>query len=384
MEGSRPGPRKVVIRVRDALLRDTLTSWVDAVPGWVVAGAVSSGRALARLCALRSPDVAVVQLSSADADELAVVSALRDIDPAPHVVGLHGGLDPRKLLLLHRAGAHRLVSTQFGAAALRIALGQVESRGTEPARGGLSERELEILVLISAGCSATDIAGVLEISPHTVTNHTRHIFSKLGVHSRTQAAVEMGRLGLNRGVAGRRRRDAVNGRAGPLRDEVSRILAADRPDKRPPVAVLVLPTEGCWRAGEQRANKIVIVEQNNRNLAAGAVLRGAQAVLSTADIAHLPAAIPLVRAGYLIAPDEVVRMLLRDAQAPPLPRSLTPRERDILGSIALGHSVRETAQSLGIAVKTVQSEQRQLFYKLGAHNRPGALAYARELGLIDT
>ena len=61
---------------------------------------------------------------------------------------------------------------------------------------GLSSRELEILTLISAGCSAADIADVLDISPHTVTNYKRRIFQKLGVHSRTQAAAEAGRLGL--------------------------------------------------------------------------------------------------------------------------------------------------------------------------------------------
>jgi len=79
-----------------------------------------------------------------------------------------------------------------------------------------------------------------------------------------------------------------------------------------------------------------------------------------------------------------VRELLRGARSAPTPCRLTPRERDILDSIALGHSVSETARALGIAVKTVQSQQRQLFAKLGARNRPGALAHARELGLIDT
>lgn len=94
-------------------------------------------------------------------------------------------------------------------------------------------------------------------------------------------------------------------------------------------------------------------------------------------------ALSLVRAGYLVVANEVVRGLLRGGRSLPAPRSLTPRERDILGSIALGHSVRETAEALGISVRTVQCEQRQLFAKLGAGNRPGALANAREFGLID-
>jgi DNA-binding CsgD family transcriptional regulator len=62
--------------------------------------------------------------------------------------------------------------------------------------------------------------------------------------------------------------------------------------------------------------------------------------------------------------------------------TLTHREIDILASIARGESVRQTAHALGIAVKTVESEQRQLFFKLRVHNRAQALAEAQRLGLL--
>jgi DNA-binding CsgD family transcriptional regulator len=62
--------------------------------------------------------------------------------------------------------------------------------------------------------------------------------------------------------------------------------------------------------------------------------------------------------------------------------TLTHREQDILASIARGESVRQTAHALGIAVKTVESEQRQLFFKLRVHNRAQALAEAQRLGLL--
>lgn len=393
MAGSRPEvgsrPRKVVIRFLDALLRDTLASWVESQPGYVVAGAVSTGPALARLCALRSPDVVVMQLGAADPDELAVLAGLSTVRPEPHVVGLHNALDPTTLLRLHRAGVHRLVSSRAGVAALHAALGEAGTGRPAPLAngGGLSERELEILSLISAGCSAADIAEVLDISPHTVTNHTRRIFAKLDVHSRTQAAAEVGRLGLQWGVVSRRHPEGVGGRSGPLRDEVSRIVATGDGPAPDPVTVLVNPTESSWRTVEGRGNTVVVVgsENGGRTMVTDAVLRGARAVLNTEDLPdRLPAVISLVRAGYLVASHDAVRALLRGAPAPSPPRGLTPRERDILSSIALGHSVRQTAQALGIAIKTVQSEQRQLFSKLGVRNRPGALAHARELGLIDT
>jgi pimeloyl-ACP methyl ester carboxylesterase/DNA-binding CsgD family transcriptional regulator len=54
---------------------------------------------------------------------------------------------------------------------------------------GLSEREREVLALITDGLSNTDIAARLKISEKTVRNHTSNLFDKLGVWSRAQAIV---------------------------------------------------------------------------------------------------------------------------------------------------------------------------------------------------
>ncbi|HEV2072577.1 MAG TPA: LuxR C-terminal-related transcriptional regulator [Thermomicrobiales bacterium] len=61
---------------------------------------------------------------------------------------------------------------------------------------GLSGRELEILRLIAEGRSNRDIAGVLFISPRTVTTHTTGIFTKLDVGSRTAAVAVARERGL--------------------------------------------------------------------------------------------------------------------------------------------------------------------------------------------
>ena len=73
---------------------------------------------------------------------------------------------------------------------------------------------------------------------------------------------------------------------------------------------------------------------------------------------------------------------------PPVPTErrcpeLTPRETDILRSIASGHTVRQTARLLDIAEKTVENTQARLFLKLGARNRAGSIAAAHVLGLLD-
>ncbi len=51
----------------------------------------------------------------------------------------------------------------------------------------LTKREIEILKLASEGMSTNGIADKLSISPLTVRNHFKNIFSKLNVHSRSEA-----------------------------------------------------------------------------------------------------------------------------------------------------------------------------------------------------
>ncbi len=60
----------------------------------------------------------------------------------------------------------------------------------------LTDREIEVLRLMAGGATNTEIAVVLSISPHTVKSHVVHIFNKLGVNDRTQAAVWATRNGL--------------------------------------------------------------------------------------------------------------------------------------------------------------------------------------------
>jgi DNA-binding CsgD family transcriptional regulator/membrane protein implicated in regulation of membrane protease activity len=62
---------------------------------------------------------------------------------------------------------------------------------------GLSAREVEVLRLIVAGLSNAEIAERLVVSPRTVHHHVSHIFDKMGVNSRVDAA----RIAIREGIA---------------------------------------------------------------------------------------------------------------------------------------------------------------------------------------
>jgi DNA-binding CsgD family transcriptional regulator len=74
----------------------------------------------------------------------------------------------------------------------------VGARADRPAVFGLTAREQEVLALLADGMTNAQLAEVLFISERTANRHISNIFSKLGVHNRTQAA----RAAVAAGLAG--------------------------------------------------------------------------------------------------------------------------------------------------------------------------------------
>jgi DNA-binding NarL/FixJ family response regulator len=61
---------------------------------------------------------------------------------------------------------------------------------------GLTEREAEVLTLIAAGLSNTEIARQLFVAETTVKTHVNRIFAKTHSRDRAQAAIYAHRVGL--------------------------------------------------------------------------------------------------------------------------------------------------------------------------------------------
>jgi DNA-binding NarL/FixJ family response regulator len=100
------------------------------------------------------------------------------------------------------ARAAHATATRLGAAPLRSALLALARRARLdlgvglPAQAGLTPRELEVLGLLVEGRSNRQIAEQLFISGKTASVHVTNLLSKLGVHSRLEAAAMGRRLGL--------------------------------------------------------------------------------------------------------------------------------------------------------------------------------------------
>lgn len=102
--------------------------------------------------------------------------------------GLPGDALARALVAID--AGERVVATHEGARGATQADERTEEGRRWPGRAqGLTERESEVLALITQGLSNSDIATALYLSPNSIKTHTRKLFRKLDVTSRTQAAL---------------------------------------------------------------------------------------------------------------------------------------------------------------------------------------------------
>jgi LuxR family maltose regulon positive regulatory protein len=81
-------------------------------------------------------------------------------------------------------------------------------------------------------------------------------------------------------------------------------------------------------------------------------------------------------------PDAMVSLGRPPSSATRSARTLTFKEREILGLLATQLSRREIGQRLYVSLNTVKTHQRAVYRKLGTGNRSAAVSRARKLGLL--
>ncbi len=212
---------QVLIVDDQTLIRAGLRALVDSTDDLRTVGEAGDGEEAVRLAALHRPDVVLMDLRMPGVDGL---EATRRIvaDPAlaaTRVVVLTTYETDETVFEALRAGASGFLLKDVDAAqllnAIRLAAdgeALLSPRATRrlieafvrvPAAGvtgagvkGLTEREREVLGLVAAGMSNSEIAVELVLSGATVKTHISHLLHKLGARDRAQLVVMAYRSGL--------------------------------------------------------------------------------------------------------------------------------------------------------------------------------------------
>ncbi len=210
--------RRIRVLVADdhGVVREGLCSLL-AGAGFDVVATAQTGREAVELAQALRPDVVLLDIRMPQMDGLQALAVIKASLPATSVLllttythpqyleravafGAAGYLskevDPERIPQAVRAVAEGefVLEREVLLGALQVHLPDVE--GEEGADPGLTDQEKRVLRLIAQGLSNAAIAKTLTVSRNTVKTHIRHIFEKLGVSDRTQAAIWAFRHGL--------------------------------------------------------------------------------------------------------------------------------------------------------------------------------------------
>ena len=203
---------RILIVDDHGVVRQGLRMYLALDPELEVVGEAANGAEALRLTHALKPDVVLMDLLMPVMDGIAATEAIRRERPEVEVIALTSVLEDSAVYGAMRAGAigYLLKDTKADELCRAIkaaAAGQVQMSPSVAARllrevpapqqpEPLTERETEVLRQLAQGKSNKEIAAALVIAEKTVRTHVSNILAKLGVASRTQAALHAVRSGL--------------------------------------------------------------------------------------------------------------------------------------------------------------------------------------------
>jgi NarL family two-component system response regulator LiaR len=204
-------PIKILIVDDHSVVRQGLRMFLSLDPDLEVVGEASNGQEAIEKVEKLNPDVVLMDLLMPVMDGITATQTIRRDYSDSEVIALTSVLEDASVVNAVRAGAigYLLKDTQADelCRAIKAADGQVqlspraaerlmrEIRAPESPEK-LTERETDVLRLLASGMANKEIAAEMHISETTVKTHVSNILMKLGVPSRTQAALYAVRIGL--------------------------------------------------------------------------------------------------------------------------------------------------------------------------------------------
>lgn len=195
-----------------SVVRQGLKMFLGLDPDLEVVGEASNGVEGIEQVQKFQPDVVLMDLLMPVMDGITAIQQIRKDFPDTEVIALTSVLEDEKVIGAIKAGAigYLLKDTQADelCRAIKVAAnGQVQLSPQAAARlvreikspdspERLTERETDVLRLLALGRSNKEIANELVIGEKTVKTHVSNILMKLGLTSRTQAALHAVRIGL--------------------------------------------------------------------------------------------------------------------------------------------------------------------------------------------
>ena len=201
---------KVAIVEDNPTLRQYLSELINNTPGHrCVCACASAEEALEKIPAQR-PHVVLMDIHLPGESGIACTARLRQKMPEIHVIMLTVYKDIQMIFQALKAGAcgyvlkradekeimEAIAEVRAGGAPMTSQVARMVVRSFLEDRSGhsetaqLSPREMEILALVAQGRSNKEIGNQLHISAGTVRIHLSHIYEKLHVRCRTEAAVK--------------------------------------------------------------------------------------------------------------------------------------------------------------------------------------------------
>ena len=203
---------RILIADDHSVVRQGLKMFLGLDPDLEVVGEAGDGEEAVRKAKDLQPDVVLMDLLMPKMDGITATATIRRAQPDTEVIALTSVLEDAAVVSAVKAGAigYLLKDTQADELCASIhaaAAGQVRLAPQAAARlmnevrapenpDSLTEREIEVLRLLAQGQANKEIARALHIAEKTVKTHVSNILAKLGLQSRTQAALYALRVGI--------------------------------------------------------------------------------------------------------------------------------------------------------------------------------------------